>query len=559
MTDTATAAAPTTSAPVPAAPTDPEAPTAPKAAADPATSRACGQSLREALPVALIDRLLGSVRATGDQTETTRAPFTGEELITYPISTEADVDEAFDRARVAQVQWAAQPVSERAKIIGRIHHIALDRQTELMDLLQIEAGKARYDAFAEVGAVAVYARYVSRTAPSVLGRHARKGVIPLITKAYEVRHPRGVVGLVTAWNYPAVFASSDGFSALVGGNAVVHRPDVQASLSALWVRDLAVEAGLPEDLWQVVLGPGRTIGSAVIDRADAVAFTGSTAAGRAVAAQTGPRLIYTALELGGKNPFVVMADADLDRAVEAVIRACFINAGQTCVGPERILVQASALESFRAKLVARVERMQLGSGMGFGYEMGCLIDDKQLASVSAQVNEAVAKGAKVLVGGRPRPDLGPTFYAPTVLEGVTTEMEMCAGETFGPVVSLYSFDTAAEAVAMANDTEYGLHAVLWTRDTKEGLRLAEQIRVGSIEINDGIVATWGSPDLLQGGMKASGMGRRNGKYGILRFTEPQSIVIQRLHGIHPPGSMGHEMFAAIMSHSFKAMHKLPRP
>ena len=516
-------------------------------------------SLRAHVPTELVDRLLASVLATGDQTETTRAPFTGEELITYPISTEADVEEAFARARVAQKQWVATPVAQRAQIIGRIHHIAFARQNELMDLLQIEAGKARYDAFAEVGAVAVYARYISRTAPKVLGRHARKGVVPFVTKAYEVRHARGVVGLVTAWNYPAVFASSDGFSALAGGNAVVHRPDVQASLSALWVRDLAIEAGLPEDLWQVVLGPGRTIGSAVIDRADAVAFTGSTAAGRKVAGQTGPRLIYTALELGGKNPFIVLADADLDRAVEAVIRACFINAGQTCVGPERILVQRAVYDTFRTKLVARVERIRVGAGMGFGFEMGCLIDATQLATVTAQVDEAVAKGATVLAGGRPRPDLGPTFYAPTVLEGVTPEMEVCAGETFGPVVALYTFDTPDEAVEMANDSEYGLHAVLWTRNTRQGLRLAEQIEVGSIEINDGIVATWGSPDLLQGGMKASGMGRRNGKYGILRFTEPQSIVIQRLHGIHPPGSMGHEMFTALMTHSFKVLHKLPRP
>ena len=516
-------------------------------------------SLRAHVPTDLVERLLASVVATGDQTETTRAPFTGEELITYPISSESDVEEAFTRARIAQRLWAATPVAQRAQIIGRIHHIAFARQEELMDLLQIEAGKARYDAFAEAAAVGVYARYVSRTAPKVLGRHARKGVVPFVTKAYEVRHARGVVGLVTAWNYPAVFASSDGFSALAGGNAVVHRPDVQASLSALWVRDLAIEAGLPADLWQVVLGPGRTIGSAVIDRADAVAFTGSTAAGRKVAAQTGPRLIYTALELGGKNPFIVLADANLDGAVEAVIRACFINAGQTCVGPERILVASAVYDTFRAKLVARVERMRVGAGMGFGYEMGCLIDDMQLASVTAQVDEAVAKGATVLAGGRPMPELGPTFYAPTVLEGVIPEMEVCAGETFGPVVALYSFDTPDEAVEMANDSEYGLHAVLWTRDTREGLRLAEQIKVGSIEINDGIVATWGSPDLLQGGMKASGMGRRNGKYGILRFTEPQSIVIQRLHGIHPPGSMGHEMFTVLLTRSFKVLHKLPRP
>ena len=516
-------------------------------------------SLRDQIPTALIDRLLSCVLATGGLTETTRAPFTGEELLTYPISTEADVEEAFARARVAQRQWAARPVAERARILGRIHHEAFARQDELMDLLQIEAGKARYDAFAEAAAVAVYARYISRTAPKVLGRHARQGVVPVVTKAFEVRHPRGVVGLVTAWNYPAVFAASDGYSALVGGNAIVHRPDVQAALSAIWVRDLAVEAGLPEDLWQIVLGPGRSIGTAVIDRADAVAFTGSTPAGRAVAGRTGPRLIYTALELGGKNPFIVLADADIDRAVEAVIRACFINAGQTCVGPERILVARSVHQEFRTKLVARVERIRMGAGLTFDYEMGCLIDATQLASVAAQVDDAVAKGATVLTGGRPRPDLGPTFYAPTVLADVTPDMELCTQETFGPVVALYPFDSVDEAVEMANDTEYGLHAVLWTRNTREGTRIAERIQAGTVEINDGIVATWGSADVLQGGMKASGMGRRNGKYGILRFTEPQSIVIQRLHGIHPPGSMGHELFTAVMTHSFKVLHKLPRP
>ncbi len=199
----------------------------------------------------------------------------------------------------------------------------------------------------------------------------------------------------------------------------------------------------------------------------------------------------------------------------------------------------------------------MGGELSFDFDMGCLIDSTQLASVAAHVDDAVAKGAKVLTGGRARPDLGPTFYAPTVLEDVTPDMGLCKEETFGPVVALYPFDSPDEAVAMANDTEFGLHAVLWTRDTRAGVRLAERIHAGSVEINDGIVASW-SPDLVQGGMKSSGMGRRNGKDGILRFTEPQSIVIQRLHGLHPPGSMSHELFTAVMTHSLRALHKLPR-
>jgi succinate-semialdehyde dehydrogenase/glutarate-semialdehyde dehydrogenase len=516
-------------------------------------------TLRQHVPAPLAGRLLAQVRATSGRSETTRAPLTGEELFTYPLSGEQDVEDAFARAAVAQRAWAQSSAAERAAIVGRVHHMAFDRQDELLDLLALEAGKARYDAFLEVAAVAVYSRYISRVAPTLLARQRRRGIVPLVTKAFELRHPRGVVGLVTAWNYPAVFAASDGFAALAAGNAVVHRPDTQAALSAIWVRSLAVEAGLPEDLWAVLLGPGRQIGTAIIDRADAVAFTGSTAAGRAIAGRTAPRLIYSSLELGGKNPFIVLADADLGRAADAVARACFVNAGQSCVGPERILVQSQVYDQFRERVVARVRRIRVGVSMGFDAEMGSLIDAKQFEAVRRHVDDAVAKGARVLCGGHPLPEIGPFFYAPTVLEGVTEQMAVCAEETFGPVVSLYPFDTVDDAVAMANDTEFGLHAVIWTRDTRAGEQLAARIRAGTVEINDGIVATWGSADLLQGGMKASGMGRRNGHYGIMRFTEPQSVVVQRLHGLHPPGSMGHELFTALMTHSFKAMHRLHRP
>ncbi len=275
-------------------------------------------------------------------------------------------------------------------------------------------------------------------------------------------------------------------------------------------------------------------------------------------ARTGPRLINTSLELGGKNPFVVLADADLDGAVEAVRRACFVNAGQACVGPERILVARAVYEEFRDKLVARVARMRVGGDLSFASDMGCLIDARQLATVTRHVDDAVAQGATVLTGGRPLPELGPNFYAPTVLEGVTTTMAVCDEETFGPVVALYPFDSLDEAVDLANDSDSGLHAVLWSRDTRLAESLAARIQAGTVEINDGIVATWGSADVLQGGMKASGLGRRNGQYGILRFTEPQSVVVQRIHGLHAPGSMGNEAFATVLTHAFKVLHSLPR-
>ena len=510
------------------------------------------------VPTALVERLLAQVTARGGGEEATLAPFTGESLFTYPLASEADVQDAFDRARAAQRAWAARPVRERAEIIGRIHHMALARQSELIDLLQLESGRARYDAFLELTAVAVYSRYASRMAPKLLKRNARKGAIPGVTRASEFRHPKGVVGLVTAWNYPAVFASSDGFAALVSGNAVVHRPDTQTALSALWVRSLAVEAGVPADVWQIVLGAGRVIGTAIIDRADAVAFTGSTRAGREVMARTGPRLVYTSLELGGKNSFIVLPDADVDKAVDAVIRACLVNAGQTCVGPERLVVAREVYGQFRDALVARISELKVAGEMNYGPDMGSLIDAKQLATVTGHVDDAVAKGAVVLAGGRPLPEAGPFFYAPTLLEGVTSEMDVYAEETFGPVLSLYPFDSIDEAVDLANDTEYGLHAVIWSGSTRQAERLATRIKAGTVEVNDSIVATWASADVLQGGMKASGMGRRNGREGILRFTDPQSVVVQRLHGMHPPKSMEKEAFAALTTRSFKMLHKLPR-
>lgn len=507
------------------------------------------------LPDGLVPDLVGAVRAGPDaETMSPIAPFAGESLFSFPMSTVADVEDAFDRARAAQIQWAQRPVSERAAIIGRIHHLALRRQSELLDLLQIETGKSRYDAFLEFSAVPVYARYISRTAPRLLTTKRRLGIIPVITQAYVGYQPKGVVGVVSAWNYPAVFAAADAFSALVGGNAVVHRPAVESALSALWVRSLAVECGLPEDVWQVVIGPGSRIGSAVVDRCDHIAFTGSTSVGRRIAAQAGERLIGVSLELGGKNPFVVMPDANPIQSAAAVIRACFVNAGQTCVGPERIIVADEIYDEFVDVLLEKVRQMRLGSGLSYDFDMGSLLSQEQLDSVSRHVEDAVSHGARVLVGGKPRPDLGPFFYEPTVLADVRPGMLACTEETFGPVVSLYRFTDEDEMVRLANETEYGLHAVVWTGQPKDGRRLASRIKAGTVEVNDSIVATWGSADLPQGGMKASGMGRRNGPEGILRYLEPQSVTVQRLHGLHPPGPITQEVFAAVMTHSLRALH-----
>lgn len=513
------------------------------------------EHLEHDLPPGLVERLLADVRAQpGADRMTTIAPFTGKPLFDLPVSTEQDVADAVVEAREAQQAWAARPVRERAAIIGRIHNVTWDRRHELLDLLQLETGRSRFDAYLEAASAAVKARYLSRTAPSVLAPSRRLGVLPFATKPQVFYQPVGVVGLITAWNFPVVFASADGFAALVAGNGVVHRPDRQSLVSTLWVRSLAIEAGVPPELWQVLNGPGAVMGPAIVGSVDYVAFTGSTRVGREIAEMAAPRLIRVSLELGGKNSLVLLPDAPVRRAAYGAIRATFTNAGQACVGSERVLVPESLHDQFVTELRRRMRLMRLSTGFRFGYEMGSLVNQSQLEKVSAHVEDAVAKGAVVLEGGRARPDLGPYFYEPTLLTNVRPGMMCVDEETFGPVLSVSTYHSLDEAVEMANDTAYGLHASVWSRDTKAAEAFARRLRVGTVEINDGYIATWGSVDTPQGGMKESGIGRRNGPEGILRFTEPQSVTVQRAPLLHPPPGVTQQQFADIMAHTFKALH-----
>jgi succinate-semialdehyde dehydrogenase / glutarate-semialdehyde dehydrogenase len=405
-----------------------------------------------------------------------------------------------------------------------------------------------------VFAAAVAARYYSRSGPGLLRVKRRRGLIPGATRAIEARQPKGVIGLTTAWNFPIVFAAVDGFPALVAGNAIVHRPDHKGAMAVLWLRSLAIEAGVPEGLWQVVLGPGHIVGNAVTDHADYVAFTGSTGVGREVAQRAGRRLIGCSLELGGKNPLLVLADAHVEKAAAGAVRATFTNTGQACVGTERILVADEIHDQFVAAFLARVRRLRVGTGLSFDYDMGSLIDQAQLDQVGGHIADAVAKGATVLHEGRPRPDLGPFVHEPTVLAGVRHGMRVRDEETFGPVVSIERFHTQDEAVAYANDTPYGLAASIWSGDVRGARRLAQRLHAGGVDINEYYGATWGSIDLSQGGMKDSGLGRRNGRDGLLRFTEAQAIASQHIHGIHPPANLANGEFARLLTTTLKTIH-----
>ena len=511
-----------------------------------------------ALDPAYVATLTGRLVATTGRTVTVHAPASGQPLASLPQSSADDVAEAFERARRAQQAWQHVPLDDRAAMLLRLHDIVLDRQDEILDLICWESGKARKHAFDEPLHVALTARYYARTAHRHLDTRRHLGVIPRLTRVDVNRVPKGVVGIISPWNYPFTLALCDGLPALLAGNAVVTKPDAQTMLSALLGAQLLEEAGFPADLWNVVAGPGRELGTPMIERSDYVCFTGSTATGKVIALQCADRLIGCSLELGGKNPILVLRDADVERAAEGAVRACFSNAGQLCVSTERLFVADQVYDRFVDRFVARTEAMSLGTSPDWGVDMGTLISQEQLDAVTRHVEDAVAKGATVRAGGRPRPDLGPFFFEPTILEGVTPQMACFGEETFGPVVAVYRFHDEADAVARANEGEYGLNASVYSRDTRRARELARQVRCGTVNVNEAFAATFASIDAPMGGMRESGMGRRQGGEGIHRYTETQSVATQALLRFGPQWGMSDEQYARTMTLSLRALRKLGR-
>jgi succinate-semialdehyde dehydrogenase / glutarate-semialdehyde dehydrogenase len=506
-----------------------------------------------------VQQLLGRVHSSSAETRPTQAPFTGQPLALVPQSTTADVASAAAIARATQSGWAATDLRRRTEVLLNLHDLVLDRQAEIIDLIQWESGKARKHAFEEVAHVAMTARYYARTAGRHLTRQPRLGLYPGLTRVHVNRVPKGVVGIISPWNYPFTMALSDGLPALLAGNTIVHKPDSQTVLSALLGMELLEAAGMPRDAWQIVSGPGPEIGPAMIDQVDYICFTGSTRTGRDVATRAAERLIGASLELGGKNPMLILRDANVSRAAEGAVRACFSSAGQLCVSMERMFVADEIYDRFVGAFVRRVESMRLAADFSYETDLGSLISPAQLDTVTAHVDDAVGKGAKVLTGGRPRPDIGPLFYEPTVLARVDPRMTCFGNETFGPVVSLYRFTAEADAIERANQGSYGLNASIYSRDASRARAMAQQIRCGTVNINEAYGASFGSIDSPMGGMRESGLGRRQGPEGIHRYTEPQAVAAQRLVRFAPMLGMSDETYVKLQTAALRLMKKARRP
>jgi succinate-semialdehyde dehydrogenase/glutarate-semialdehyde dehydrogenase len=502
-----------------------------------------GPALRELAEDGICD---DSGHTSADDISVT-APFTGAQIGRVPACRPEAVRERVERAAEAQAVWASRSVQERVSVLEAFATRVREREDDLLDLVQLESGKTRYDALEEVLDVVMTASHYGDRAAAYLAPEQHAGAIPLLTQAREYRDPFGVVGFITPWNYPLTLAVSDAIPALLAGNAVVIEPAEETPHTALFAARLLHKAGVPPAAFQVVTGRGETVGPPLIETADYVSFTGSTAVGRKVATRAGESLVPVSLELGGKGPMVVRADAQVGRAVSGAVRGGFASAGQLCIATERVYVHESTYRPFRDALLSRVRNLNLGTTFDFTPDVGSMVSERQLEKVERHVEEAVDAGATLLTGGRRRPDVGHLVYEPTVLTDVPPDVAIASEETFGPVVTLTSVTDDDEAIERANSTEYGLHASVWTGDRDAGQRLARRLECGTVSVNDAYISMWGSTGAPMGGKKASGIGRRHGDEGFEKYTQSQSVTVQRGYPLVAPPWLPNRVTASALS------------
>ena len=483
-------------------------------------------------------------------------PLSGDKLHDIEAHSAAAVALKFESARAAQPSWAQIGAKARARIASGLVDALIGRQEELMDMLQLETGKSRNHAFEEVTGALAAISYYAKVTPRLMRRQKVRGGVPLLITAYTEPAPVGAVGIVTPWNYPLALTMMDVIPAIMAGNAVVQKADNQTAKTVLMAREIAVSAGVPQEIWQVVHGEAAVVGNAVVDHCDYLAFTGSTATGKLVAQRAASRLIGYSLELGGKNPMIVLPGANPAEAAEMAIASAFGNAGQLCVAIERLYVPNHAMAAFELELKKRVESLKVGSSAEFEFDLGALTSAAQLERVSGFVQRAIAEGARLVTGGKALTEIGPNFYAPTVLADIPHGAEILHKEVFGPVIALVGYDSLDQAVELANATEYGLNAAV-VGDKSQALTVASRLMAGSVNINEGYRASMATMAAPMGGMKQSGMNRRSGPDGLLRFTENRTIgVANKLPIGLPNRAKDYKKMAPLMTKLARWMGKI---
>lgn len=468
-----------------------------------------------------------------ESTFTVLNPATQESVGTLRSFTAQEIAASLAKARKAQATWAATPIAARLRIIRRFQQLLCEQKDAIAAVITREAGKPLAEAIStEVLVVLDAAKFLLDNAPSFLRPEPVPHANPVmkLKKGVLCREPYGVIGIISPWNYPFSLPSVQTLTALATGNAVVLKPSEFTPYSSLELERLLREAGLDSDLLQVVTGEGPAGAALLESPIDKLIFTGSVATGKRVAQAAAARLLPVVLELGGKDPMIVLEDADVNVASSAAVWVAFMNAGQTCLSVERCYVHESIYDRFLKSCVEKTAKLRLGPGADPATDVGPMIHERQLRIVQNHVEDAITRGARVLAGGKSLAQLGANFFAPTILAGVDHSMAIMREETFGPVLPVRSFKTEEEAVALANDSEFGLAASIWTRDRQRGEALARRIHAGTVMVND-VIACFGISEAPHGGVKSSGIGRTHGRFGLEEMVWPKYVDSDRIPGM----------------------------
>ena len=532
------------------------------------TVRYTSKSVRIREEMAVSPQALHAQSATGQEFVDSVNPCTGEAVARIPATPLTAIPAIFEAARTAQKEWAARPLRDRCAMLRKLREAIFDRRDDIANIVTRETGKPRAEAIlAEVLLALDTSNFLARQAP----RWLRPERVPHHNIALKAKsgwlefEPHGVVAIISPWNFPFAIPMTELIPALVAGNAVLLKPSELTPSTGALVGELIDRAGFPKGLVQILQGAGD-LGAAIIEAGPAKAFfTGSVATGRRIAEACARKLIPSVLELGGKDAMLVLADANLDVASSAAVWGGYTNCGQACLSVERIYIEQSVAEKFTQLCVEKTKKLRLGSSRDTESDIGPMIRERQLEKVEQQLRDAEQRGARILTGGNRRSDLGPNFIEPAVVTNVDHSMELMREETFGPVLAIRSVASAEEAIALANDSLFGLSASIWTRDARRGRELASRIHAGSVMIND-VATYYGISEAPHGGPGWSGWGRTHSRLGLLEMVQVKYVDVDRLPRFAKPwwygysedfaaaaGSMVEALFAPSWSRRLRAM------